>query len=779
MGVEIVPWGSRSDHRHDILGSNLVTLAKGLILRARTMTRYPATIPSGTMTVRSQDDLSDIWEDGPPSPRQAGPSPRRSTKPKPRRARPPRRRPLWVSVLGYGALAFGCLGAAAVAFLLVAAPVELLRDRIIDQVKARTGRDLTVAGSTSLSFFPRLAVALSDVSLAPPGGVEAPPTLVVPTIEAEIRLWSLLTSQPAVERITLHRPTIELSVDAQGGRSWDISGRRPRRVRPTSGGADVQQPSAEPLPIDETAPAKALSKLAAGSIRIVDGTVRYSDHGSGGRSEVEALNLTLAADDPAGPLKVNGSLMVRGAPLTIAGSVASMQSLLSDQPAQIAFKVSGPPFEATYEGAISLAAGLSIDGTLKLRASSARALGDWLGRSLPSNEDGDAVLLSTELKATQSRAALSNLQANLGPYTMAGSLVLDTQQQRRRLSGSLQVSELDFGKLFAKPKRNGTAAPVPSAAMPPASAPSSKRGRDRGWSDDPINLSILGLLDANLAVSAQRLIHKEIKTGPARFTVTLDGGIARFALEEVDLYGGRARGLFTLDGSGDVLVASNNLILDRVALRPLLADALQFPWLEGSGKIYLELAGQGLTERQIVESLNGKFDVASSNGAIIGLDVGKIVRGLQRARLPSLTPSLDEKTPFSELAATFTVTNGVARNQDLRLVSTHLQLSGEGSLDLGPRQIDYTVRTKIGGSPPDPDATLKVGTLDVPVSIVGPWEKPTFSIKGQEELTGAVRQIGKNLKSRDVRDALKGLLQGDGEKRVKPRDLIDKLLKKD
>ena len=745
------------------------------------MTRYPATMPSGTMTVRSQDDLSDIWEDGPPSPRQAGPSPRRSAKPKPRRARPPPR-PRWHSILGYGLLAFGCVCVAAAAFLLVAAPVDLVRDRLIDQVKARTGRDLTVAGATSLSFFPRLAVALSDVSLSPPEGLEAPPTLVVPTVEAEIRPWSLLTAQPTVDRITLHRPTIELSVDAQGGRSWDFAGRRSRRSRPAPGNSDVQQPSEEPLPINETAPAKALSKLVAGSIRIIDGTVRYSDHGSGAGSEVEALNLTLAADDPAGPLKVNGSLMVRGAPLTIAGSAASMQSLLSDQPAQIAFKVSGPPFEATYEGVISLAAGLSIDGTLKLRAPSARALGDWLGRSLPSNEDGDAVVLSTELKATQSRAALSNLQANIGPYTMAGSLVLDTQQQRRRLSGNLQVSELDFGKLLAKPKpANDTAAPVPSApsaAVPPVSAPSSKRGSDRGWSDDPINLSILGLLDANLAVSARRLIHKEIKTGPARFTVTLDGGIARFALEEVDLYGGRARGLFTLDGSGDVLVASNNLILDRVALRPLLADALQFPWLEGNGKIYLELAGQGLTERQIVESLNGKFEVASADGAIIGLDVGKIVRGLQRARLPSLTPSPDEKTPFSELAATFTVTNGVARSQDLRLVSTHLQLSGEGSLDLGPRQIDYTVRTKIGGGPPDPDASLKVGTLEVPVSIVGLGEAHVRDQgPGGTDWSGEADRQEPQIPGRQ--DALKGLLQGDGEKRVKPRDVIEKLLKKD
>jgi len=734
------------------------------------------------MIDRPPADLRDLWHDGPAAPRQVEPAPARLRKPVQRRPRP-RRRPLWLSLLGYGALAFGCLCAAAAAFLLIAAPVELVRDRIIDQVKARTGRDLTVAGPTSLSFFPRLAVALSDVSLSPPGGMEAPPTLVVPTVEAEIRLWSLLTAQPAVERVILHRPKIELSVDAQGGRSWDFAGWRSRRARPASGGSDVQQPPGEPLPVNGTAPAKALSKLVAGSVRIVDGTVRYSDHGSGARSEVEALNLVLAADDPSGSLKVNGTLNVRGAPLAIAGTVSPMQALLADEPAQVVFKVSGALFEGAYMGTLALAAGgVSLDGTLKLQAASARALGDWLGRPLPASGDVDAVAISADLKAAPGRVALSNLQASFGAATMAGSLALDTKPERRRLSGDLAVSELDFGRLLFKPERGNTSNPdrsTPPAATTPAAAPSDKRARGRGWSDDPLNLPILGLLDANLTVSAGRLIYKEVKTGPSRLSVTLEGGFGKVTLDEFELYGGRGRGVLTLDGTGEVLVAGTNLRLDGVALRPLLTDALQFPWLDGRGSISLALAGQGLSERQIVEALNGKVEMVSADGAIIGLDVAKIVRSLQRARLPSLTPSPDEKTPFSELAGTFTVTNGVARNRDLRLVSTHLQLSGEGTLDLGPRQIDYTVRTKIGGGAPEPDATLKVGTLEVPVSIVGPWEKPTFGIKGQEELTGAVKQIGKNLKSREVRDALKGLLQGDGEKRVKPRDIIEKLLKKD
>ena len=184
------------------------------------------------------------------------------------------------------------------------------------------------------------------------------------------------------------------------------------------------------------------------------------------------------------------------------------------------------------------------------------------------------------------------------------------------------------------------------------------------------------------------------------------------------------------------------------------------------------------SERQIVEGLNGTVELASRDGAIAGADVGKIVRTIQSMRVPKLALSPTEKTPFTELAASFALTNGVAANKDLRLTGPHLQLQGEGSVDLGQRSVDYTMRTKVG-SAPEADATLKVRELEVPLTISGPWDKPAFGIKGQEQLTGTIRQIGKNLRSQDVKDALRGLLQGDGEKRVRPRELLDKLLKKD
>ena len=85
---------------------------------------------------------------------------------KARRGRPQRSR--WLAVAGYTGLGLGCLLLGAVTFLLVAAPVDLVRDRLIEQVKSRTGRDLVVSGPTSLVFFPRVAISLGQCRLLGP-----------------------------------------------------------------------------------------------------------------------------------------------------------------------------------------------------------------------------------------------------------------------------------------------------------------------------------------------------------------------------------------------------------------------------------------------------------------------------------------------------------------------------------------------------------------------------------------------------------------------------------
>jgi AsmA protein len=307
-----------------------------------------------------------------------------------------------------------------------------------------------------------------------------------------------------------------------------------------------------------------------------------------------------------------------------------------------------------------------------------------------------------------------------------------------------------------------------------------RAGGGADWSDDLIDLGPLGLADADLALSTDRLLFKDVKTGSVRLALHLKDSVAKLTLEDMQLYEGRGSGVVTLDGRGQVPGTTVNLRLDGISAQPLLKDALGFEWLEGQSTLTVALAGQGVSERQIVTTLNGKVDLATNNGAIDAVDVSKILRGIEQGRFGGLRMAAGEKTPFSELAGTFNIVNGVADNQDLRLVNPSVRVTGAGNFNLPARTLDYTVRPKIAALNANTErAVINLSNVEIPVRIEGPWDKPNFSVAGQEQLIETVKEIGKNLKSKEVEDALKGLLGGgDGDKKVKPRDILEKLFKK-
>jgi len=733
------------------------------------------------------------------------------TKPRPVRPRAPapraRKGNTWLALAGYGGLVLGCLVLAAATFLVVAAPVDLVRDRLVQQVKARTGRDLVVSGPTSLVLFPQPAIALANVSFSAPPGMGGEPTLTVGSMEAQLGFASLLTGQVGARRVVLTRPAIELRVDAQGRRSWDLAtSKLPPEVSAAGGGGSPSPPAAADTRRSEersTNIAAALESLAPTSVRIVDGTIRYIDEQSGARHDIDALALDITMRDGAGPLEIKGSLGWRGERLAFEGTLSELRALLEERRARLSLKFAGQPIEASYDGAVGAGpGGLALEGNFSLKAPSVQALGTWMGKPIAPGRDAGALSLSSSLTGGSGRMALANVAATLGDTTLSGDLTVESRPVRPYASGSLRLTQLDLGRILTRPGPASAAAPrQPNPAAPsgsrqgdpiddilrrndtPAQAPqvrgfSKRAGGVADWSDDIIDLAPLGLADADLELSADSLIYKDVKTGPTRLSLQLKDNVAKLTLDEMQLYGGRGRGLLTLDGSGQAPATTADLKLVGVSAQPLLKDALGFEWLEGQGTITLALAGQGNSERQIVGTLRGKVDMATANGAIDAIDVPKILHGLEQGRFTGLRLAPGEKTPFSEFAGTFNIANGVADNQDLRLVSTNLRVTGAGSFNLPARTLDYTVRPKVSMTGGGERAVINVQNVEIPVRIVGSWDKPNISVAGQEQLVETVKEIGKNLKSKDVQDALKGLLGGDGQQPVKPRDLLDKLLKK-
>ncbi len=560
-----------------------------------------------------------------------------------------RLRPRWQAVAGFGGLALACLALGALAFALVAPPLGPVRDRLVDQVKARTGRTVVVDGPMSAALLPRVVVSLGNVAVPAPDGVEGPSTVTVPSVEVETSLLSLISRRPKLERVTLHGPTIELVIDAQGRRSWEPAApqgkQRDRRAeRPGTARSGEGERAAPGVPAG--AIVEGVTSVRPGAphpwvVQVRDATVRYRDERSGVRHEIGGLNLDLSAEGRDDPVTVSGTFTWQGEPWRLSGSV--WRAVLEGRPGLIGIKLAGAPVEAAYEGTLTVRGGLAAEGDV-----------------------------------------------SLGRFAYGG-----------------------------------------------------------------------------------------VKIGPSRLAVSIDAGIAKATLHRVELYGGTGQGAATLDTTGQAPAFAASLKLTGVSLLPLLGDAAGIGWIDGRGTVALNLTGRGRSEREIAETLQGKVQISVADGAIAGIDIDRGLRALQRGRLDRLTPRREDRTPFSELSGTFDIADGVAKNQDLKLVSANLQLGGEGMIELAPRRIDYTLQTKISSGPPDDGAAFKIGAIELPVSIKGPLAKPEFTIKGQEALNDAIRQIGRSLRSREVQDALKGFLGGDGEKRVKPGESIDKLLKKE
>ena len=384
--------------------------------------------------------------------------------PRPGEAAPalrPRRRRRWLQFTGYLLLGFACALVGSITFLLIAAPVDFVRDQMVQQVKAHTGRDLVIAGPTSIALLPQVSVHLADVTLSEPPGMGGAPLLTAQAFAIDVPLLSLLSRQFAVKRLLLVHPTIELRIDAEGRRNWSFA-RAPGGAQPAAADAGQREPAAGAIPRATTGSgvAAAFDQLSLENVHISDGTLRFSDERNGALKEITAINVNLSLVDLAGPLQSKGSFAWKGEKVTFDGKLSPARALLGEQRGRIALALNSRLVEASYDGALSLSPTPALEGKATLKAPSVGALTQWLGRHVAG--DLGAVDVTATLGLEQGRLAITDLNGVASGGTLSGTLALETERDRPYLSGTLRTSDLDLGGLVLRPE---------AASASPAAAP--------------------------------------------------------------------------------------------------------------------------------------------------------------------------------------------------------------------------------------------------------------------------------------------------------------------
>lgn len=279
--------------------------------------------------------------------------------------------------------------------------------------------------------------------------------------------------------------------------------------------------------------------------------------------------------------------------------------------------------------------------------------------------------------------------------------------------------------------------------------------------EQPFDLSALKTLNLEGSLRIGSLKAANVKLAQLRVDVKARGGQVNIAPISARLYQG------SIDGRASVNALTSSFAVNEkltgVDTAPLLKDVANLDLVEGRGNIALDLTAQGNTVSGLKKALNGKVAVNLANGAIKGIDLGKLVQGLQNLGKETSTRTLgvdkNEKTAFSEFKANFKVHNGVAHNDDLAVKSTVLRVTGKGDIDIGHDSLDYDTKVIFAKTEQGRTATL-------PVNISGAFDDLKFKVDYGALLADVAKQKldekKDELKDRareELKKSLKGLFK--------------------
>jgi AsmA protein len=434
------------------------------------------------------------------------------------------------------------------------------------------------------------------------------------------------------------------------------------------------------------------------------------------------LDADVAATGAALRLETTGSVGYKGRSVGFDLKASGSEGWLDRQAFMVAATgQSDGLFQVSFSGPVSgLASGggaLAAKGTLKLKSGDLRGLAKWAGGTALDAPAGtlesaglDARL---ELKGAD-RIDLSGLTLQLDQTAMTGDAGVNLGGARpmitaRLSSGPLDLSPFMGGESGAK-SGGGGAAP------------------GQGWSTEPLDLSALRAVDAQVAIRAEAVDLGDIEIGRSDIDARLKNGRLDMKIGRVDAYGGGMTGTIVLVAGEEAQVATD-LTVSGVQLRPLLNALAGFDSLEGLGAFRIKVNGRGRSIDALMNSLDGRGGLDLSDGAVLGLNLAAMVRNLTGGG------GAEQKTDFSAVTGTFDINNGVLNNTDFSFLGPLLRVIGTGTVDIGGQAQNFRLEPTAVASLTGQGGALEDAGLGIfPILITGTWSNPSF----QPDLTAAI-----------------------------------------
>ena len=244
----------------------------------------------------------------------------------------------------------------------------------------------------------------------------------------------------------------------------------------------------------------------------------------------------------------------------------------------------------------------------------------------------------------------------------------------------------------------------------------------------------------------------------SHFAVAINGANGRFDLNPMSF--NLARGKVVEKASINVAAYpaswTESVHVTGVQVGPLLQSLAGMDMLSGMMDMDTRLRATGLTQAAI-KTLKGRGNVLLSNGKIKGYDIAGAIRKFLN---PGAAAAGPQSTDFTKLSGSFDVVNGIATNNDLFMTSPLLRITGNGTVNLVGKVLDYHLKPIVVGTlKGQGDNVLRRG-LSIPLHITGPFATPTVrpEINAKTLLDNAPALLNKA----HIGGALGAMLNGKG-----------------
>ncbi|MCW5725373.1 MAG: AsmA family protein [Maricaulaceae bacterium] len=607
---------------------------------------------------------------------------------------------------------------AAAAILPSVIPESAYRDRVQEAAGEALGRELTLGGAVGLRLLPRIEVRAEDVRIANAEGFGDAPFAEMAEMRVAIKLIPLLSRRVEIDEFVLVDPVIRLS--QRGARNNWTLGRASENAAPApaqDGG--FRLPGA--LPLD----------ASFGDVRIENGRVEYSDDESA--RVIDGLNLILRLPSLDEPMRLDGALRADGEAMTFNAELGALRGFFDGAETPLTLRLDGRLIDARFDGRFLESATPDLAGDLRMSTPSLRALAAFAGSELPPGNGLERFEAGGALTTRPDRISLENATVRLDAIRGTGALAVATGGARPRLTGRLELAELNVN-----PYLPAETAPAPAGGV-------------QAWSEERIDLSVLSLADADLTASAGQLVFRDIEVTSAALRVRIDNGRMQADLERFLLYDGSGSGRVVANARGAQPSFSVTANLAGLQALPFLEAAAGFDRLAGTGAMTLDLSASGANQAAIMRSLSGNGGFNFADGAIRGVNIAQAIRTVQTAITQRTLPQGfgdQEQTDFSSLAGTFTVSGGVATNSDLLMLSPLLRVEGAGQADLGRQTVDYRLNPRAVASIQGQGGDRDLRGITVPIRLRGSFDNVSIGVDTEA--------VGRALLQQGVTGALSG-----------------------